>query len=150
MIFIGSIRDIKNKQFDEVWSITNSDRLSKSPGIKHVKELAPSWDLYNKTQNLKKQGQWCRQVFDMIYVPQFLKEMNRPYSRDLLNKLYKLDKQNKNIALVCFCSEEETCHRAIIAGLLQGVGCNVEGVHKDYSHYYNEYLQIKYTKTKEI
>ncbi len=139
MIFIGSIRDIKNKNFDEVWSITNSDRLSKSPGIIYVPQLAPSWDLYNKTQALKKQGQWCDQVFSLMYAPQFIRDINKPNSRQLLNQLYLLDKQNKNIALVCFCSEEETCHRSIIAGILQGAGCNVQGVKKDYSFYYKKF-----------
>ena len=68
----------------------------------------------------------------------FLSEMRQKPAKEKLNELYKADRAGKNIALVCFCLDEQLCHRSIVAGLLQGVGCHVNmRSNKDYSHYYN-------------
>jgi len=57
-----------------------------------------------------------------------------------LNQLYLADKAGKKINLVCFCPTEDMCHRIIIAGLLQGSGCDVQlKSNIDYQKYYELY-----------
>ena len=87
-----------------------------------------------------KENQWNKQTFDTVYVPQFLKEMHEEQAINILNKLYQIDKNSGKICLVCFCPDETMCHRSIIAGLLQGVGCNVQTeTNNNYTKYYRMY-----------
>lgn len=99
--------------------------------------LSPSWDLFGRYRNAVKNGTWNEDFFQSIYVPQFLQEMKYPAARRALNGIYLADKQSRRMALVCFCNDESLCHRSILAGLLQGVGCDVTTpTGKDYSRYY--------------
>lgn len=141
MITITNIRDVIPNHFDETWAIVRSLRGS-HPKIIQVVDLSPSWDLFSKYRTLVNEGRWGRETFHEIYVPQFLHEMHSTKAKSLLNQLYLLDKSGKNICLFCYCSEECLCHRSIIAGLLQGCGCNVNGVLGDYSEYFDMYNMI--------
>ena len=61
-----------------------------------------------------------------------------------IEELERLDKEGKNIALVCFCPDEERCHRKIVAGILQGRGVakvQTDG-NKDFS-VYNDMLKAE-------
>lgn len=137
MIRITNIRNTQG-DYDEVWAIVRSLK-SKSDALKQVTELSPSTDLFFRYRNLVKDGQWNKDSFDKIYVPQFISEIrSSSIAVDTLGYLYQQDKMGKNICLVCFCTEEELCHRSIIAGLLQGVGANVvTDTGNDYSHYFD-------------
>lgn len=125
-------------------------RYSKKPARKgevQVTSLAPSVKLLDWANDMKKLGKWNDGLFKMVYVPRFLEEMHKQSARDALNKLYLLDKQGKRIVLTCFCKDETECHRSVIAGLLQGAGCNVvldSGA--DYRKYYKEYKSNTQTK----
>jgi len=68
-------------------------------------------------------------------VPVFIKEMQTVAARRELAELIRLDSQGKHICLACFCNDETTCHRSIIAGILQSIGITVNGVKKDYFVY---------------
>lgn len=138
MIAVKRIADVNYDDYDEIWAIVRS---LKNPNehIKQVADLSPSWDLFKKYRALKEQENWNEITFHDIYVPQFLHEMHGPNQVRLLNELYNIDKTGDSICLTCFCPDEELCHRSIIAGLLQGVGCNVTGVHADYSHYFEQW-----------
>lgn len=143
MITIKSIKDTNYNDFDEVWAIVRSMK-SPSKHIKQVPELSPSLNLFFKHRTLVRENKWNKQAFDEIYAPQFLKEMHEKSATNLLNKLYQLDKNGKKICLVCFCPDETLCHRSIIAGLLQGVGCNINiESGKDCSKYHELYKDIK-------
>lgn len=138
MIYIKSIRNVKYDEHDEVWAIVRSLK-NKSDKLKQVQALSPSLNLFFKYQNLAKTGQWNEQTFHEVYVPQFLTELrtNSETTYPYLNDLYLADENGKNICLVCFCPNETMCHRSIIAGLLQGVGCNViTETGNDYKKYY--------------
>ena len=138
MIFIGNIKDVKEGQYDQTFAIVRSYK-GKQGWIKQMSELSPSWDLFMKYRDLVDKNQWNRRAFQEIYVPQFLREMHEPLGRESLNFIYRLSKA-QNIALICFCTDEDVCHRSIVAGLLQGVGANVvlpSG--KNYSHYFQQY-----------
>lgn len=139
MIFLGSVYSVNAKEFDEVWAIVRSpgDRIK---NFKWVPELSPSSNLFDKFNELKNKHEWNRNSFDNIYVPQFLNEMKDMSARAKLNELYVKSKAGKKICLVCFCYNEYMCHRSIVAGLLQGVGCDVK-VNNDYSKYYDMYVK---------
>jgi uncharacterized protein YeaO (DUF488 family) len=140
MITIANINQINPFDYDETWAIVRSYKKN-IMGIKQVPELSPSSSLFSLYLRLKKEGSWGFNTFQEKYVPTFLKEMCSKEARNKLNELYKLDKEGKNICLVCYCPNETLCHRSIIIGLLQGVGCKTCG--KDYSYYYKQYLSIK-------
>ena len=129
MIRITSISGLRNEtiQFDEIWAIVRS---LKNPieGVRQVDILAPSKKLFFEYRRLVNEGRWDRKAFEEMYVPQFLWELKSNGKNgvwDALNYLYKADKDGKNVALVCFCTDETLCHRSVVGGLLQAVGCNV-------------------------
>lgn len=148
MIYITNRFDEKlnNEEWDYNFAIVRSIS-KKAPlraGEEQVSVLSPSSELFGWYYNLKKQGLWRDDLFVTGYVPRFLKEMHSQEARDMLNKIYLLDKQGKKIALTCFCTNEAGCHRSIIAGLLQGVGCAViTSSGTDYRKYYDMYRNIK-------
>lgn len=140
MVTITNIRNIDQKEYDEVWAIVRS---LKNPGnMKYVPELSPSWNLFKRYLQLRDSGQWNAETFRSIYVPAFLREIKAGTVRKKLNELVKLDRQGKRIGLICFCSDEALCHRSIVAGVLQHVGVHVQGTHKDYSEYGRSYEQL--------
>ena len=101
--------------------------------MKHVPELSLSWGLFKTYLNLRDAGKWNLDSFKSIYVPTFLNEMQIPAVRRKLEELIELDRNGKRICLACFCPNEMTCHRSIVAGILQYKGIHVQGVHRDYS-----------------
>lgn len=142
MITFTNIRYANSNDFDEIWAIVRSLK-SNSTKLTQVQALSPSKNLFFMYRNMVKTNNWNHNTFESIYVPTFLKEMHSDEAIAALNKLYQLDKAGKNIACVCFCTDETECHRSIVAGLLQGVGCNVKiDSGNNYSHYYTEWKNI--------
>lgn len=126
MITITSFAKLKNpEQYDHVYAIVRSLK-NKSRHIEQVDALSPSLFLLNKYLDLKKNGLWNQQAFQEQYVPAFLIQMHCPEAVKWLNRLYQMDKNGQNIALICFCPNPALCHRSIIAGLLAGVGCQIQ------------------------
>lgn len=110
----------------------------------HVPELSPSTKLFYEYLDMKKKGQWNRDAFNNIYVPQFISEMVI-HSRDILNGLYKAAATG-DIILACACRDESLCHRSILMGLMQGAEKKynhkkITECNTDYSEYYDLYLQ---------
>ena len=139
MIYIGNMREVRKGAFDQTWAIVRSFKSS-SNWMTQVQTLSPSWDLFGKYQDLKKQGRWNNDTFKSIYVPQFLNEMKAQAARDKLNELYAAANSQQRIALVCFCPDERLCHRSIVAGLLQGVGADVRiKSGANYADYYRQF-----------
>lgn len=91
--------------------------------------------LFKKYLALRDAGRWDADAFKKIYVPVFINEMQTEAARRKLAELTELDRHGKHICLACFCADEATCHRSIIAGILQSKGIAVNGVSKDYSVY---------------
>ena len=144
MIAIKRIYDVRDGEYDEVWAIIRSDkklRLNKRYDfMKCVKELSPEWGLFTNYRKWVEEKIWNKDTFVNNYVPQFIHDLkNNSQAHTLLTQLCELDKSGKSICLVCFCEDETLCHRSIIAGILQGLGCNVTGVTQDYSAYYEIY-----------
>jgi len=143
MIHITSIKSVNPKNYDEVWAITRSNKIP--PYCINIPQLSPDWNLFNLVSYYKKQGFWCKFVFSYKYVPTFITNLIKSKeSLEYLIKLIDLDKSNKSIALVCFCDDESMCHRSIIGGILEGLGCRVRYDRgKSYINYYNIYKTYK-------
>lgn len=135
MVTIQHISQINYNEYDEVWAIVRSLKYG-NPRIRHVPELAPSWALFKHYMRLRESDNWNENTFRKSYVPQFLKEVRGKIQQNLMNELFST---NQHICLVCFCMEEELCHRSIIGGMLQGAGLDVKGLSRDYSHYFDWY-----------
>lgn len=144
MIRVTNIRNKDTEIYDEVGAIVRSLK-SRSAGIWQVTDLAPSSDLFREYQKLAREGNWNADTFSRIYVPRFLQELRQ--SQGAYKKFQYLCEQDwkgKHIKLVCFCADETLCHRSIIAGMLQGAGCNVvTDTGKDYTRYYNQFYKIR-------
>lgn len=140
MITITDIHNVDHAAYDEVWAIVRSLKIPRE--MKHVPELSPSWKLFRRYLQLRNTGKWNPEAFQNFYVPTFLNEMKSAAARKKLNGLVWLDRQGRRIALVCFCPGEATCHRSIIAGILQHVGTQIQGVKGDYSKYGRSYEQL--------
>lgn len=133
MVTITVMSNVDHSKYDEVWAIVRSLKYANQK-IRHVPELSPSWALFKKYLSLREAGKWNDETFHNIYVPWFLKEMRGKKQQNLLNELFNT---KKHICLVCFCPEEELCHRSIIGGMLQGAGLMVNGLSKDYGYYFD-------------
>lgn len=140
MIYIDNIRCMKPQGFDFSYAIVRSMKGGSS-FLTQLEVLAPSRDLWYKYLRLKERGIWNAYTYAKEYVPQFLEEMKSIWARDALNDLYHRSKAGAKIQLCCFCTDETLCHRSIIAGLLQGVGADVQlPTGADYRHYYQMYV----------
>lgn len=131
------------KGYNEYWAIVRS---YKNPinKIEHIDALSPSYNLFQKYLTLRNCGKWNMETFNSIYVPQFLSEIKEnQYAKQCLNYLCEHSEKGERICLMCFCSNEELCHRSIIAGLLNGVGCDVStDTGETYSSYYEQYVKL--------
>lgn len=144
LIRVTNIRNVSKGQYDKTVAIVRSLK-NPSPWMEQCSALSPSADLFHWYLKEKEAGRWNEKAFTEEYVPRFLNEVigNRE-AIDALNYFYNLQKRGEQIALLCFCPNEELCHRSIVAGLLQGVGANVETDKKqDYTKYYQQYLEIR-------
>ena len=125
MICLINIREKDRKPYDEVWLISRYVKSCPS-GVKVVSDLAPSMDLLMKYRDWDRSGQWNAQTFRDRYLPQFLNEINEnAKAKNLMNDLYRMDKQGKHVALACFCGDESLCHRSIVGGILAYKGVSV-------------------------
>lgn len=117
-----------DRTFLIVRSIASLERAHSSllSDAEHVPDLSPSRNLFWSYLGWKKQDCWNQETFDNVYKPVFLDEIkNNPAAGEWLDKIEQLDKAGKNIALLCFCADENLCHRVIIGEILQQRGCNV-------------------------
>jgi uncharacterized protein YeaO (DUF488 family) len=78
----------------------------------HVPELAPSYDLLEKFEQLKQEYSY-KEAY-VIYRQEFIYEMNTKIFKRNIDQIIKRLKEGKNIYLICDCKYEEHCHRSII------------------------------------
>lgn len=149
MIYTGSFRDINRETYDEIWLIVRiAKNIPKGDNIKFKPELSPPKELLYKYLDMKKAGNWNSTAFKEMYIPCFLKHIAASKEgRQAMNELLKTGRQ-KSILLVCYCSDENMCHRSIIKGMLQGAAIrlgktDLVDMRVDYSDYFNKYLEIR-------
>ena len=154
MITFASIRDFSSgrltlEEFDSVWLIVRSAKnaawLLSRPNVYQVKNLSPSMELLSAWLRWDKSRRHSYdeklEHFVTFYAPNFIKEMRQKIgAMIMLNKLK--DEADKNIALVCFCQNEELCHRSIIAAICKYNGMDIKTVN-DAGIYLNRYFKRK-------
>lgn len=148
MIRVGRICEIKACGEDadgwENWMIVRSpDEL---PAYAcHVPQLSPSVELFKMYREAFHAGRYNQKYFDEIYVPRFLSELSE--NREALSLLEMLceTSQRKNYFLACYCEEEASCHRSIIAGILSGMGAQIL-TNPSYEKYYRMLLELTENK----
>ena len=161
-IIIGNMKSL-NKHYDELWFVMRSMdwfykdkvtgkiidknyRLLMQPNVKIISDLSPSRELFYWYLKEKRKGCWDIENFLLGYAPKFIKGLvENPDAKDRLNQLWSLDREGKTVLIVCSCSEENTCHRSILAGILHCVGCHVitEYSINNYVSFYNDYRAIE-------
>jgi len=137
MLRVGNYLELDKNQYDENWLIVRKpDEL---PGfVKYVPVLSPSPELFRKYRDAFHVGAFNLEFFDQVYVPQFLKELiENTEALSILQSLASVSKE-KDILLACYCGVESMCHRSIIAGILLGMGAEIDAEPK-YLKYYEQY-----------
>lgn len=132
MIRVTSIKRCHVDEYDKIYLIVRSIaslEKNKSSILQHaeqVADLSPSKNLFYQYLNWQKSGCWNQRTFDDIYKPTFLNEIeNNPAAQSWLDRICAENAENKNIALLCFCPDENLCHRKIVGNILRSKGCNV-------------------------
>lgn len=137
MLRVGNYLELDKNQYDENWLIVRKpDEL---PGfVKYVPALSPSPELFRKYRDAFHVGAFNQEFFEQVYVPQFLKELiENTEALSILQSLASVSKE-KDILLACYCDVESMCHRSIIAGILLGMGAEIDAEPK-YLKYYEQY-----------
>lgn len=136
-VFTLSLCNVKNHEAlvekSNSLLITRSDRPYsdglKNLGVSHYTSLAPSWDLYKKSQVMKSTTDFDN-WYDTIYKPLFVKGLKNYDTLKLLKSLSEKSKTGEDIALICFCTKER-CHRHIIAEIISRLSnADVVELHK--------------------
>lgn len=126
LIYTMSISQIRNNtsliENSTSLLITRSDRAYttalSSLGIKHNTSLAPSWNLYNEAQRVKRDNKDFDRWYDEVYIPQFYREMKQHSSVNILNELITKLRNGENVVLICFCTKDR-CHRILVSEILR-------------------------------
>lgn len=125
MIKVGNVAGLNEYQYDENWLIVR--KPDEIPAfVKHEPLLSPSPELFRKYREAYHAGLFNQEFFNQVYVPQFLRELaGNAEAMAVLNCLVKNSK-SKDILLACYCENESMCHRSIIAGVLLGMGAEID------------------------
>lgn len=152
MIYLGNVREMENDMMNYV-IVRRPKNINFYRGERlWVPELSPSNELLIDFKSKTKQGRSEKDIFEKDYIPTFINEVatgiadNAPI-KEKINKLY-YDSFKRDIRLICFCVNEDHCHRSIIAGILKGAGAKVNCDSK-YLKYYDMYLEERENIRKE-
>lgn len=141
-IVITNLRNITTYTADYKFAIVRSYKKP-LPGVAHMPQLSPSWELFRQYLALRNNNNWNKEMFDSFYVPQFVNgTLFTMSSRNSLHFIKKLYLEGKKVALACYCADEELCHRSIVGGFLEGIGCEVwYEQNTSYIHYCDNYKE---------
>ena len=137
MIHINRISNINVSAYDEVWWIVRSPD-SPPKEEKLVQSLAPSRELFLKYRKAFYAGQFGLEFFQKEYVPQFIAELSKNEEAKAEMEYLCEEGSRRSIVLGCYCENETLCHRSIIAGILLGMGANIQA-DPEYRKYYELY-----------
>lgn len=148
MIIVGSLNEISNKIItydgeeivvDEGYSIVRNQGNKKY--LMNLMELAPSEALFKFYCEKKKKFLWNQKVFEEEYVPRYINELI--LNDKAMETITKLINSKKVVFLGCFCENENTCHRSILAGIFKGLGASVKSITADINEYNKYYIMYK-------
>lgn len=122
-LYLSSISNIKKIPDNVIKLLITRKPIKnyKKYDIYYVPSLAPSLQLFSEYSSGNKS--WKEFVFtfrrDMI----LNKELNI-----YLDKVYKQIMSGKNVALICYCSDSDKCHRGIIANYFKELGVIINNI----------------------
>ena len=147
MIRIGNVSGMDMYLYDENWLIVRKPDVVPA-FVKHELLLSPSPELFLKYLEACHAGLFNREFFDQVYVPRFLKELSENHEAlALLDHLVKKSKYT-DILLACYCEDEAMCHRSIIAGVLLGMGAEID-TKPEYRKYYDALSELEPLRVSE-
>lgn len=94
--------DIARRDFYDVW----------------LPELSPSQELVSAALHAETDAEWTR------FVRGYRKEMSTPAARHLIELLAALSHRT-DLAVGCYCEDENRCHRSVLAQLLTDAGADM-------------------------
>lgn len=123
--------------------VTARNYQSKSSDTVHLRQLAPHEMLYHKYLRYCKNGTWDKEAFDSFFVDRYVTEtLFNALGLSNLSMLLRLYRHGVKIVIACDCADEETCHRTIIGGFLEGLGCEVHyRQNQSYIHHFYKYKE---------
>ena len=139
---------------DELWLCVRSIQPKSKKTLMCVSniewhpELSPSTSLFFDYRDADRDGRWNQAYYDGNYAPRFLREMTSPDAKRSLRELILRGSEGNDIAIACFCSDIELCHRKVLLGMLQGATEEMGLSHvvdrklPDWSRYWNAYKTI--------
>lgn len=137
MIKVGNVSELNEYLYDENWLIVR--KPDEIPAFaKHEPLLSPSPELFRKYREAFHAGLFGQEFFAQVYVPQFLKELAENAEAMAVLKSLVKESTSKDILLACYCENESLCHRSIIAGVLLGMGAEID-TNLKYQRYYELY-----------
>ena len=140
MLTVGNYLELNQNKYDENWLIVcKPDDIPEF--VKHVPLLSPSYDLFRKYRDAYHAGLFDQNFFDKVYVPRFLQELSENAEALALLQYLTKESREKDIMLACYCEKEKMCHRSIIAGMLLGMGAEIN-TKQEYRKYYELYRMI--------
>lgn len=141
MIHINRISNIDASAYDEVWWIVRSPD-SPPKEEKLVQSLAPSRELFLKYRKVFHTGQFGPEFFQKEYVPQFIAELSKNKEAKAEMEYLCKEGSKRSIVLGCYCENEALCHRSIIAGILLGMGADIQAdpEFRKYYELFQEYI----------
>ena len=123
-VITTSLRDVKYVRADEYWLITRGGKdilgLSRHIG------LSPSPELFSR-YCYKWRGQ-DPATWWPTYKSVFERELQTEGKLAELRAIYRLVQAGKTVALVCYCSDAEHCHRLLVGEFLAQHGIAVSEV----------------------
>lgn len=134
MIYIDQIPNIYISDYDEVWWIVRSPD-SPPKEEKLVRSLVPSKELFLRYRKAFHAGQFGPEFFQKEYIPQFISELSKNEDAKVDLDYLCREGSRRNIVLGCYCENEALCHRSIIAGILLGLGVEID-TSTEYRKYY--------------
>ncbi len=137
------LRRITSKEDDvkeNWWIVRKPDYLPDN--AKWVPELSPTPELFAYYSSFYEKGTWSKEHFDSEYVPWFIKDLKvNEKGKEYLEYLKEIS-EKEDINLCCYCIDERICHKTIIAGILKGMGADIE-CSDEYLKYYRFYNEMK-------
>lgn len=120
MLITCSLSEAKKFEADYKYFIVINPKKVKLKGIQHRPDLAPSQELYDWAMEHKNEKNW----FDH-YKEVFTNDMKT--RKGLVMALDEIEKKakEKDVLLICFCSDVNFCHRGLIADEMMNRGVNV-------------------------
>lgn len=96
------------------YNYSGEDRLDITTRSKDTK-FSPTWDIVD---NIKK-----KKITEKEYIKQYLKILEASAKYRNWNELT----EKQELCLVCFCKQEDFCHRFILATIFEGLGARYLG-----------------------